>query len=550
MDWNPQTGLAVYSQIPYQFDWRDWDFNPKVSVVALQEPFKVRTISVADGPATAAASPLQKAWHGVLKSLEPFQLIGGARVADAVKSNIATLEPGYGWVSGDYSAATDRLSAKASKCVLKALLAPLALDPTLKRRVETSLLAAEMDYSTTLAPFKEKVPQELLKSIPLPPRTQQSNGQLMGNILSFPILCLVNLAGYISALHSVWDLGGPLREVKLMVEVALSRGWFTEHELNSLPVLINGDDILFQAPPEIYQEWLRTVRSLGLTPSVGKNYYSDEFFTVNSELYTKDGFNSRPWWGAFETELVRLRNELKFETGEDVLTADLRSVLPKMQEYLRMTVPEATWPHANKVWMDHIKRSNLLEPYKGLNWFIPVQLGGIGLDDTGLDRGETTYAQRKLMARAALDPLAFDRYRVAVETSLLTDANSRLLRSSLNSWWLKGEQVKAWDGRHYVLDECEEVGKVLDVKAYETVASAVQFSSHIDHWLDYHISGIRLDAEKVRASVTRVLHWGLKLSDKHLAEEPEVVERHHCLRRPVRLMMVEGEWVLAESRIQ
>lgn len=565
MDYNPRVGVHEYHQIEYEFNWADWDFSPKVSIVALQEPFKIRTISIADGPTTAAASPLQKAWHGVMREMKPFQLIGGERVASAVEEDIAVLKPGYGWVSGDYSAATDKLSSRASKVMLDGLLHNVALGslaqegvsvPVLRRRIETSLLSAELDYSRTLEAFKGKsyAPKELLDSISLPPLTQQRNGQLMGNILSFPILCLVNITGYLVAHLDLdpEDMDEHELAIRQKVERALERGYFAAGELDSLPLLVNGDDILFQARPALYEAWLRVVKELGLVPSLGKNYYSDEFFTVNSELYTADGYTSRPWWGAFETELVRLRNELKFETGEDVLTADLRSILPKMQHFLRETVKPKAWPVANKEWLCHLHSSGILEPYKGLNWFLPTTLGGMGLDSAGFDSTKTTYAQQKLMARAALDPDGFARFMVSVETSLLNDANLRRLRKSQNSWWIKGEKVKSVEGRLFVVDkEVDGYEEEVPLKAYELVSSVVQHSSHIDSWLDYHITGVRLDLERVKESVRRMLTWGLRLSDKHLSEEYEEVERYQCVRAVTFLARRDGEYkVMTTAQLQ
>jgi hypothetical protein len=346
MTYHPRVGVSEFRGHPYQFDWSEWDFSPRVSIVALQEPFKIRTISIADGPATAASSPFQRVWHKTLRSLSPFRLIGGDRVANIVGQ--FPFGDGTAFVSGDYSAATDRLSIEASRLVLNRLLRQVALDPTLRGRIDASLLASELDYSGTLSMFKDRVPDSLLESIPLPPLTLQKNGQLMGNILSFPILCIVNLATWVTMVAQSVSHPSHWTVVK-----GLSRGYFTREELNSFEVLINGDDILFKADIHQYQLWLDTVEQFGLKPSMGKNYFSEQFFTINSELYTKDGFQSRPWWGGFETEFVRLRQELRFETGLDVLSADPRRILVSIQSFLRQSVSESVWPIVNDLWLRH-----------------------------------------------------------------------------------------------------------------------------------------------------------------------------------------------------
>jgi len=178
-------------QVPYQFDWREWDFDPMVQVVALQEPFKIRTISIADGPATAAGSSIQKAWHDAMRRLRPFQLIGGRTVKEALESFPRRSKP---WISGDYSAATDRLSSRASLYAYESMTKNLVLPSDLRDRLETGLFRSEVDYSKTLKQMSFGLPKKYVESIKIPEPFTQRNGQLMGNILSFPILCVVNLA--------------------------------------------------------------------------------------------------------------------------------------------------------------------------------------------------------------------------------------------------------------------------------------------------------------------------------------------------------------------
>lgn len=545
MDYRPWSGVREFRQHPYQFSWTDWDFDPRVSVIALQEPFKIRTISISDGPATAAASPLQKAWHGTMKQLAPFQLIGGERVADAAREVFPNWDESP-FVSGDYSAATDRLSMLATNKMLTGLLKRVALPTDLRYRIEHSLMHAVMDYSRTLESFRKKVPDGILDSIPLPPNTLQRNGQLMGNILSFPILCLVNLSAYLTAVRcagpgasSFMYLRDRSKTVYQAVDDGLQRGYMTREELDQLPVLINGDDVLFQAPQELYAVWLKTVGYFGFKPSMGKNYYSDEFFTVNSELYTRDGFRSRPWWGGFETDLIRLRQEIRFETGEDVLQADMRRVLPKMQAWLRETVSAESWPVTNKLWLNTYHNAGILEPYSGLNWFIPVELGGMGLDPSGFDGFEVTYAQRKLACRLALDPEGGRKLIGGPEGSLVTEESDRTARSLYGSKVLSGEIVAVRDQK-YVLDRFAPVAVRRDaggkmrvmMRVHPLLDSRIQRSTHVDRWLDHHTDGIRLEAKKVRDGVRRALVWGLRMSDKHLVDwgSLDVRPRYVCTR--------------------
>jgi len=96
----------------------------------------------------------------------------------------------------------------------------------------------------------------------------QKNGQLMGCPISFPILCAINVVAY-------W--------------VALEEYTGRSFLLEELPVLVNGDDILFRANDAFYTVWKQYVSDAGFTLSLGKNYISRSFYTVNSEgfMYTE-----------------------------------------------------------------------------------------------------------------------------------------------------------------------------------------------------------------------------------------------------------------------
>lgn len=55
--------------------------------------------------------------------------------------------------------------------------------------------------------------------------------------------------------------------------------------METLPVIINGDDIAFMANAPFYEIWKTKVAELGFELSVGKNYCHPEFLTINSSLY-------------------------------------------------------------------------------------------------------------------------------------------------------------------------------------------------------------------------------------------------------------------------
>jgi hypothetical protein len=564
MSYDPHQGTTEYRGIPYQFDWKDWDFDPNVSIVALQEPFKIRTISVADGPAAAAGSPIQKVLFRVMKDLGPFRLIGGEDLREAVAKQFAYRIHNFPWVSGDYSAATDRLSMIATEIVFDGCTKYLALPLELKRRLKVSLTSSILDYQRTLDQFKDQIPQTVFQYLTslLPPLTPQRNGQLMGNILSFPILCIINLCGFLvshyRAFINEYDPSFPNQKpiepgfglgndpewdylsIGSRVHDWLEKGEVTISELSNLPVLVNGDDILFQADTQLYGIWLKVIGELGFKTSVGKNYISKHFFTINSQMFSAFGLQKidRPWWGGFEMDFFRLRRNA-LSSGNDVLTADPRMVLVRAQEKLRDSVPLARWPQVNQLWMDAMQKADVLGPLSGLNWFLPIGLGGVGLDPSGFQGWSVTYAQQKLANRLLLDPEAGSKLMPRMDSSLVSEAARLAFRSSAPTWYIPGEVVER-DGVKMVMDRNDPVALRRRGDRYRTyyvgyplVSSLESSSQYISTWLDYHLDGARFDVEKARRSVSRMLRWGLRLSDKKVrpVEELDPRPRFRCFKK-------------------
>lgn len=208
-----------------------------VRVEPIREPLKVRTITAGIGD-TFCLKPLQKAmWHALNES-EQFCLTHGTnRLEPAIKRIFEQSSPDDVWISGDYSAATDSFAIEASHALLEGILESIDHEPT-KRWA-----------------MKEISPHLLIypPSSGLEPVLQES-GQLMGSLLSFPLLCLLNDC------------------------TARSIG------LTPNQYLINGDDILMRTKKENYPIWKERVQDYGLSLSLGKNYVHKSYGTVNSQL--------------------------------------------------------------------------------------------------------------------------------------------------------------------------------------------------------------------------------------------------------------------------
>jgi len=97
----------------------------------------------------------------------------------------------------------------------------------------------------------------------------QTNGQLMGSLLSFPVLCIAN--------YAIWHLTVSQYYNCEATGLGGSGKWDN--------VRINGDDISFASTPEMYERWKRHVVNVGLEPSMGKNYFSDRLVMLNSRPF-------------------------------------------------------------------------------------------------------------------------------------------------------------------------------------------------------------------------------------------------------------------------
>jgi hypothetical protein len=208
-----------------------------VRVEPVPEPLKVRVITAGIGD-TFCLKPLQRAMWLALGDFEQFCLTHGTnRLEGAINRIYEGSDPGDVWISGDYSAATDSFSIEGSKALMEGILESINHEPT-KRWA-----------------MKELSPHLLVypKDSGLTPVLQKS-GQLMGSLLSFPLLCLLN--------DCTAEFSG----------------------LSPSKYLINGDDILMRSQPELYPVWKEQVREFGLDLSAGKNYIHPRFGTVNSQL--------------------------------------------------------------------------------------------------------------------------------------------------------------------------------------------------------------------------------------------------------------------------
>jgi hypothetical protein len=262
----------------------------KVQVHGILEPLKVRLITKGESVPYWLARCCQKDMWNYLQQFDIFTATGRPLLDDDLNDLIIkrnTFSQKYGakftsWVSGDYSGATDGVDIRCTalvfeqiikrspysenyKDILRSVIYKQELHyPSVKikreKPMELKTLMKRIDRSSNLKNIKRKFDVEERQVLP----AIQQNGQLMGSVLSFPILCIINLVSY-------W--------------ISMEEYLGVEIDFRELPVLINGDDILFPSNPEHYEIWKSKIRSVGFNLSIGKNYIHKNLFTINSIMF-------------------------------------------------------------------------------------------------------------------------------------------------------------------------------------------------------------------------------------------------------------------------
>lgn len=153
---------------------------------------------------------------------------------DATQEAFSKFESKEGevFVSGDYKNATDDLNIHLSRYLL----------------IEMSKTSVCIPAHVWLAAI------DSLEAV-FESGGRQKRGQLMGSLLSFPLLCLSNYVAFKSLVP------------------------------RDVPVRINGDDIVFRSTREESVTWMNGVCSFGLTLSRGKTLVTKTLFSLNSTFF-------------------------------------------------------------------------------------------------------------------------------------------------------------------------------------------------------------------------------------------------------------------------
>lgn len=323
--------------------------------VGLPESLKVRVISKGRAALGKVLHPMQKFMWSVVKSHPTFRLIGEPVTERVVQDGLgARLGDNEYYLSGDYSAATDNLAPWVSNCIANCICDESGM--TAEERL--CFLKSLTGNVFLLKGDKREEP----KLVP------QAWGQLMGSIVSFPVLCIANAA-----------------LCRMALEVDCQRF----KDLRATSILVNGDDVVFRTTLRGHKLWERITAFAGLTSSIGKTFLSRSFAQINSVNYqrlpvpviqTVDG-RPRPLWFK-ETPYVNLGLLFGLKRSGEIVGAD--SVVSagrdgtlgaRCRDLLRTCPADLKVPVMSTFLRYH---HDILTSVK-VPWYVPESWGGVGL---------------------------------------------------------------------------------------------------------------------------------------------------------------------------
>nr|UQB76047.1 RNA-dependent RNA polymerase [Flumine narna-like virus 37] len=335
--------------------------EPLVEPVALAEALKIRVITKGPWARSVMMKPLQHFMWSTIKSNPCFKLIGEPVTDIHVQDRLGSKLTGDDkFLSGDYAAATNKLASWASEQCATSIAKIINLTSIEEKVFLTSLTGHIIKY-------KNSNGEDVF--------VDQRNGQLMGSITSFPILCIINAALCRAAL-----------------EYANGRNVIL---LRDCPLMINGDDVGMKINGMGYKYWSALTNAAGLIESVGKCFYTEQFININSTnfIYTEQPrvvrcLKSKP---AFEGEMVD--REIHFELvpyvnmglvkgvsrSSSISNSDADDLSTSLGQCYREMLHFAPKSLHSQLHYSFIQHNKAKLAKFHVPWHVPEWLGGLGL---------------------------------------------------------------------------------------------------------------------------------------------------------------------------
>nr|WAK75234.1 MAG: putative RNA-dependent RNA polymerase [Hubei narna-like virus 5] len=342
--------------------------------IGLPEPFKVRVITKGWTPVYHVAREYQPYIWSMLKKFPQFRLTGEQLNPAIMRQFCSEQDPEQDewYISGDYQEATDHIPSIFAERILERICQNLRIPtediPCLLASLTRHLIVQDGDVY------------------------HQRSGQLMGSPTSFYILCIYNAI-----------------LTRIAIENA-EEGRHIKYPLSELPVLINGDDLLFRAKLTTFLTWKSVVNWGGLIPSVGKTLVSKRFGSINSRIFRFDTryFKNTKYIDATPINHIQLalaHGSMKNGNVSDEHT-NFMSKQIRFQEFMDSCPNKArAWKYLFSLHQDYLSVHCKNFPLASL--CLPLELGGLGFPSPPID--SVYYAKREprplslILARMIMD---------------------------------------------------------------------------------------------------------------------------------------------------
>jgi len=194
----------------------------------------------------------------------------------------------------------------------------------------------------------------------------QRQGQLMGSIVSFPFLCIINCA------VCLWSM-------------TIDNPWIARLPLSEVPLLVNGDDCVFGGNERLLEIWKQCIRYVGFSSSVGKTYFQRDLLVMNSMTFflELEGWKYQPY----------TNHGLLKAVGKDGESQNNPFSFSSIQNELRKRTESGKWDAVNKMFFrNHTPTFKKL----ALPYYMPIWAGGLGLI---VPENHCTYVDRKRLSQ-------------------------------------------------------------------------------------------------------------------------------------------------------
>lgn len=346
-----------------------------VEIASLFEPGKIRNITIGNGNLNNALLPLQSTLNTAWKHSRNSTMLT-PDLTDAV-SELFRITLGTEiiyLVSGDYSAATDKVSRTATIA---------ALEPALSAMPAALAFLARVSFMGGTASYPKKHPRHGVTF-------QFQEAQLMGHTLSFPLLCVINLAALTHACQ-VWFRYRTGPDCPFVLSLSKREaGDFVRLVLKTARV--NGDDILFAAPQDLRDLFDTSAASLGFLKSPGKNYVSTTHCVINSQFFRK----STNAEGEIVAVLCPYLNQ-RFGTNANTKDGSSAATPTGVSNSVSQMMLALPW---SACYLPVILRRWSFKNILGFtpSNYLPVHLGGLGFDMRLAPHDAYITVQQRLMA--------------------------------------------------------------------------------------------------------------------------------------------------------